>query len=284
MSPPAIEPRNAAPSVPALPPVIASVAAPVGPAKPAVATPDEDPRPAAIGRGQQNWQTRRGPRHAALSECDLGLGAGRVVGTFAHLPRHFADADRVMDLETRLLWCARAQQEREPASLMLARAVDGVMASELEDLAAYVASLSISWRLSPPLAHARERQAQAVGQALYARRQGPLDFSCASCHGSAGQPQPAISGSGRAQTITTLQGRPVPQFGQSAQAQAAMAAWPAWRTSQGGLRTLQSRLAACFWHMGIEPPAQGSDSLIALVAYLTRLAGNGEVLASGRRP
>ena len=47
---------------------------------------------------------------------------------------------------------------------------------------------------------------------------------------------------------------------------------------------LRSRLAACFWHMGMEPPAQGSDSLIALVAYLTKLAENGEVLASGRRP
>ena len=28
-----------------------------------------------------------------------------VKGAYARLPRYFADADRVMDLETRIVWC-----------------------------------------------------------------------------------------------------------------------------------------------------------------------------------
>ena len=249
---------------------------------------EPEARAAAIARGQRLWLQRRGTRHASLEECDLGLGPGRVVGTFAHLPRYFPDANRVMDLEARIAWCARVQQDLSVESLLKPQTVDGVLVTEMEDLAVYVASLSASWRLSPPLAHAKEQLAYDVGQALYARRQGPLDFSCATCHGTAVPGTEVPSGSDpqantRGQPIRFWQGRPVPQLGTPAESQASIGNWPAWRAAHGGIQTLQVRIGACFGHMGVEPPAPGSDAAVALAAYLTRQAEKGEVLAPGRK-
>ena len=67
----------------------------------------QDGNPAELweARGTDLWQQKRGPKSASLEQCDLGLGAGVVKGVYAQLPKHFADADRVMDLETRIVWC-----------------------------------------------------------------------------------------------------------------------------------------------------------------------------------
>jgi len=56
-------------------------------------------------RGEELWKTRRGPKNASLERCDLGLGPGVVKGAYVRLPRHFADTDRVQDLESRLVTC-----------------------------------------------------------------------------------------------------------------------------------------------------------------------------------
>src|SRR5947199_10365484 len=56
-------------------------------------------------RGEALWRSAAGPKNATLEQCDLGKGPGNVDGAFAGLPRYFADADRVMDAETRILWC-----------------------------------------------------------------------------------------------------------------------------------------------------------------------------------
>ena len=61
-------------------------------------------------RGEALWTTARGPKNATLEQCDLGKGPGKVDGAFAELPRYFADADRVMDVETRILWCMEKLQ------------------------------------------------------------------------------------------------------------------------------------------------------------------------------
>src|SRR5438132_13486018 len=67
----------------------------------------QDGNPAELweGRGEALWKQQRGPQNVSLERCDLGLGAGVVKGAYAHLPRSFPEADRVMDLETRLVWC-----------------------------------------------------------------------------------------------------------------------------------------------------------------------------------
>ena len=56
-------------------------------------------------RGETLFKQRRGAKNASLEQCDFGLGPGVVKGAYARLPRYFADADRVMDMETRLVHC-----------------------------------------------------------------------------------------------------------------------------------------------------------------------------------
>src|SRR5215510_177257 len=60
--------------------------------------------------GEALWREKRGPNQVSLEACDLGKGPGQVDGAFAELPRYFADADRVMDLESRLIWCMQKLQ------------------------------------------------------------------------------------------------------------------------------------------------------------------------------
>ena len=66
----------------------------------------QDGNPAELweARGEAMWKEARGPAKVSLEKCDLGLGAGVVKGAYAQLPRYFPDADRVMDLESRIVW------------------------------------------------------------------------------------------------------------------------------------------------------------------------------------
>jgi L-cysteine S-thiosulfotransferase len=69
-------------------------------------------------RGEALWTTAAGPNKVSLEKCDLGKGPGVVDGAFAELPRYFDDADRVMDVETRIMWCMEKIQgfKRAPNS------------------------------------------------------------------------------------------------------------------------------------------------------------------------
>jgi hypothetical protein len=66
---------------------------------------DDNPAIFVIDEGAEFWVQSQGPSAATLEACDLGLGAGVTRGAYAQLPRYFADTDRVMDIETRLLYC-----------------------------------------------------------------------------------------------------------------------------------------------------------------------------------
>ena len=74
-------------------------------------------------RGEALWKEKRGPKGASLEKCDLGKGPGKVEGAFAELPRYFGDADRVMDLESRIVWCMETLQgfdrRRDPEAALL---------------------------------------------------------------------------------------------------------------------------------------------------------------------
>jgi hypothetical protein len=67
----------------------------------------EDGNPADLfeAKGEALWKTARGPKNATLERCDLGKGPGVVKGAYAQMPRHFADADQVMDFESRVVHC-----------------------------------------------------------------------------------------------------------------------------------------------------------------------------------
>src|SRR5947208_8483435 len=103
-------------------------------------------------RGEALWKEKRGPKAASLEQCDLGKGPGKVEGTFAELPRYFGDADRVMDLESRIVWCMETLQGFDRKEI-LKRPYSKANQSgtELEALATYVASKSRGLRFSPSL-------------------------------------------------------------------------------------------------------------------------------------
>jgi L-cysteine S-thiosulfotransferase len=219
-----------------------------------------------VDRGETLWKTARGPKNVSLETCDLGKGAGKVDGAFAELPRYFADADRVMDLEARLLWCMERIQGLDRKQLVDTRFSTLERTSDLEDLTAFVSNRSNGMPIAPHQEHAKEKEAIAAGEALFFRRQGPMDFACATCHGDNGR---------------RIRLQDLPFFGDKKQAQAVMGAWPAFRVSQnppnGALRTMQHRLYDCFWQMRLPQVDYGSDATVALTAYLAKQAEGGVI-------
>ena len=92
-------------------------------------------------RGEALWTTPRGPKNVSLEKCDLGKGPGVVDGAFAELPRYFADVQKVMDAETRILWCMEQLQGFNRADLVKRpHPGGGQPVKELGAMATYVAS------------------------------------------------------------------------------------------------------------------------------------------------
>src|SRR5688500_12131784 len=66
---------------------------------------EDNPGELWIDRGKQLFHEKRGPKQVSLEQCDFGLGAGKLDGASARLPRYFQDTGQVQDLESRLLTC-----------------------------------------------------------------------------------------------------------------------------------------------------------------------------------
>ena len=133
------------------------------------------------------WKTPRGPKNVSLEQCDLGKGPGKVEGAFAELPRYFADADRVMDVETRILWCMEKLQGFNPADLVKRpHPGGGQPVKELGAIATYVANKSNGMKYAAKLDAPKEKEAVALGDEFFHRRSGPFDFSCSTCHAAQG--------------------------------------------------------------------------------------------------
>jgi len=216
-------------------------------------------------KGEAIWKEKRGPKDVSLEACDLGKGAGVVDGAFAELPRYFKDANRVMDAETRLVWCMETLQGL-PRAEILKRPVSKAnqQGTDLEALTTFLAVKSQGRKLDAPQGHPKEREAIALGEAAFYRRQGPMDFACATCHGETGR---------------RIRLQPLPHFAKPEEAQKYMGEWPAYRVSQGTVMTMQHRLADCFWQMRLPLVDYGSDLTVALSAYLAAQARGGDITA-----
>lgn len=228
-----------------------------------ISDPMSNPGYLAVDRGEVLWQEKRGTKNVSLEGCDLGLGAGKLEGAFAKLPRYFADADRVMDLEQRLLWCMDKIQGLDTKDVVSRRFSGPGKASDMEDLVAFIANKSNGMKIDIPLGHAKEQEAAAVGEAIFYRRGGVNDFSCATCHADDGK-------------RIRLQG--LPNFSKPGQAaRETMASWPTYRVSQGALRTMQHRLWDCYRQQRWPVPEYGSDAITALTVFLQKQAKGGDI-------
>jgi len=210
--------------------------------------------------GETLWKKPQGPNNVSLEKCDLGLGAGVLKGAYARLPRYFKDADRVMDLETRLLHCMITLQGRTPEEATRRVFGDADRPSEMESLSAYIAAQSRGMKMSPGTSHPKEKEAYELGRALYHQRAGAWDFACTSCHGEEGKRI-------RMQELPALH---MPEY-----ARGVAASWPAYRVSNSQFITLQWRINDCYRQMRMPEPKFASDTTVALIAYLTA-TGKGE--------
>lgn len=213
--------------------------------------------------GEELWKTKRGTKNASLEGCDLGKGPGVVKGAYAELPRYFADAGKVMDLEARLLWCMENLQgwDTKPYFNKGAFKASGP-GSDIAAIATYVAAQSNGLKFKVDTSHPAMKQAVKTGEELFWRRGGPFDFSCATCHAEDGK-------------RIRLQG--LPNLLKTEGAATGVATWPAYRVSQGIVRTLQHRMWDCYWQMRHPDVEYTSDAVTALLAYLGNKANGTEV-------
>ena len=216
---------------------------------------DGNPAELVVARGEALWKEKRGPNKTSLEQCDLGLGPGVVKAAYAQLPRYFSDADQVMDYESRIVHCMvtlqgfdRATAAKNPFSGA------GQRQTDIEALTAYGVEMSRGVPVNIPQAHLKEKAAYDRGKQLFYMRAGPYDFSCASCHGVTGQ---------------RIRLQDLPNISQNKEdAARAFTTWPAYRVSQGTLRTMQWRLNDCFRQQRWPEPVFGSPATVDLITFL----------------
>lgn len=217
----------------------------------------------AVDRGETLWSTVRGTKNVTLETCDLGQGPGTLEGAYAKLPRYFADADKVMDLEQRLLWCMETVQGLDTKDVIARRFSGPGRVSDMEDLVAFIANKSNGMKIEPQMSHPKEKELTEIGEAMFYRRAGVMDFSCATCHAEPGK-------------RIRLQG--LPDFSQPGKvAQETMGSWPTYRVSQSALRTMQHRLWDCFRQQRWPQPDYAAEGITALTMFLNKQAAGGEI-------
>ena len=219
----------------------------------------QDGNPAELweARGADLWRQKRGPKNASLEQCDLGLGAGVVKGAYAQLPKYFADADRVMDLETRLVWCMVTQQGFSDADAKKGPFGGPGHRSDMEALAAYVTSESRGEKMNVSLSHPKEQEAWRLGEKMFYYRGGTHDFACATCHTEDGK---------------RIRLQDLPNLTTPEGTRRAYTTWPGYRVSEGELHTFQWRLNECFRQQRFPELVFTSDASIALTTFLARNA------------
>ena len=223
----------------------------------------EEDNPAELfeARGEDIWKNKKGPNGASMAQCDLGLGAGVVKGAYVHMPRYFADVGQVMDAERRIVHCMvkylgyqEADIRKQPFS-NLSKTPDHV------SVITYVAAQSRNQKIAAPQKHPKEVEAYNIGKEIFAYRAGPYDFSCATCHGADGM---------------RIRTQDLPNLRKPAEAVKAYQGWPGYRMTGGFMLTQQWRMNDCFRQQRFPEPTYLSDSITALLTYMTATA-NGQV-------
>ncbi len=216
---------------------------------------DGNPAELVVARGEELFKAKRGPKNVSLEQCDFGLGAGVIKGAYAQMPRYFADADQVMDFESRVVWCMVNLQGMDRAAVTKnPYSGAGQKQTDIEALAAYGVEMSRGMPVSIPQGHPKEKASFDRGRQAFFMRGGPYDFSCATCHGITGQRI-------RLQDLPNIAGN-------KADADRAFTTWPAYRVSQGALRTMQWRLNDCFRQQRFPDLIFLSPTSVDLITFL----------------
>jgi len=199
--------------------------------------------------GEQLWARPAGAANKACADCHTVASMKGVAARYPAIPK---GGDRPIDLEGRIRLCRTVEQQAEPLA---------PESRELLSLAAFVARQSRGLPVAPPddprLTPFREQ-----GAAIYQRRQGQLNLSCAICHDdNAGK---------------KLAGVTIPE--------AHPTGYPIYRLEWQALGSLKRRLRNCL--VGIRAEAYPSDAVeyVALEIYLMDRARGMVFEAPGVRP
>jgi sulfur-oxidizing protein SoxA len=199
--------------------------------------------------GRQLWAKPVGAANKSCADCHALADMKGVAVRYPAMPK---DGDKPIDLEGRIRLCRTAHQQAEP------------LAPESQDLLALMAvvanqsrGMSIAPSDDPRLVPFREQ-----GAAIYQRRQGQLNLSCAICHDdNAGK---------------KLAGVTIPE--------AHPTGYPLYRLEWQALGSLKRRLRNCL--VGIRAEAYPYDSIdyVALEIYLMDRAKGMLFESPGVRP
>ncbi len=215
----------------------------------------EEASPAELfeAKGEDLWKAKRGPKNASLEQCDLGLGPGVLKGAYVRMPRYFADADQVMDVERRIVHCMVTLQGYKAEDLAKQPFSNQSRTPDPVSLVTYVAGQSRGMKIAVPQKHSKEREAYAVGREIFNFRAGPWDFSCASCHGESGK---------------RIRTQDLPNLTTKAEAIRAFQGWPGYRMTGGLMHTLQWRMNDCFRQQRFPEPGYASETIADLLTYM----------------
>jgi L-cysteine S-thiosulfotransferase len=198
---------------------------------------DDTANPAMLWvlEGEAAWKKAAGSANRACADCH-GDAAASMKGVATRHPAPDPKTGRLMNLEQRINACRVERQGAKPLAYE---------SRELLALTAYVARQSRSM----PIAIFVTPQSQAsldAGRALFRRRLGQVDLSCAQCHDD--------------NWGARLAGNVIPQ--------AHPTGYPIYRLEWQGLGSLQRRLRNCMSGMRAEPHEYGSREYVELEYYL----------------
>ena len=214
----------------------------------------EEDNPAELfeAKGEDYWKTRAGPKNASLEACDLGLGPGVVKGAYVQMPRYFADADQVMDVERRVVHCMVTLQGLKYEEVVKQPFSNDRGTPVHVSVVTYIAAQSKDMPMAVPLSHAKEKEIYALGREVFNYRAGPYDFSCSTCHGTDGK---------------RIRMQDLPNLTKPEGAEKAIVGWPGYRMTGGFMLTSQWRMNDCFRQQRFPEPKYLSDTVTAILAY-----------------
>jgi sulfur-oxidizing protein SoxA len=216
--------------------------------------------------GEALFSEKRGPNEVSLETCDLGKGPGIVEGAYVELPRFFEDAGRMMDLESRLVYCMTEIQGFSPEDPEVKQRHGS--GSDMMKLQTFIASKSSGYPWNPPMEHPLEQSMRDAGEVLFYRRAGTSDFACATCHTNTGK---------------RIRASVLPNVNEPHEWTKAIS-WPAYRVGQQNVRSSNHRIRGCYWQMRQPQSIPGSDAAIALMSFWTDAArGEPAILPDKKR-